>query len=316
MDKCKVFVVYDRNVSEYALQIAAGRPSLAITADEDHKSVDTVTQICRWLLSQGADRSAVLYAVGGGVTTDMVGMAAALYKRGICYVNYPTTLLAMVDAAIGGKTGVNLDSYKNMIGAFHMPLRTEIDARVLATLPVSELRSGAAEMLKSFIIDNREGLYRKAVEVLSGPFCPEKLEPLIKAAGDVKRRIVEEDPYEGGLRMVLNLGHSFGHAIEWWQRQQEGRPVLPHGQAVAAGIIEAARISARKGLCDGMLVKTLIADFKACGLETELPCPVKELLPAVAKDKKADGGEVRFILIKEIGKVEIYGLHIDTEQDI
>ena len=314
MDK-NVYVIYDCNVESYAMSLAPGRPSMAICADEEHKTIDTVMQICRWLLTMGANRDAILYAVGGGVTTDMVGMAAAVYKRGINYVNFPTTLLAMVDAAIGGKTGVNLDSYKNMVGAFKMPLRTEINTEVLKTLPDSELRSGAAEMLKSFIIDNREGLYEEAVSVLSapGPIDIERLDVLVKAAGDVKRRVVEADPYEGGVRMVLNLGHCYGHAIEWWQHQAPGRVQYSHGQAVAAGIIEAAKISHREGLCGSELVDKLIKDFEACSLCTALPCTVQELQPALIKDKKAVGNEIKFILIREIGKVEIYGLHIDTE---
>ena len=116
-----VFVVYDRNVEDLALTLAPGRPAYPITADEDHKTIDSVMDICRWLLSQGADRNALVYAVGGGVTTDLVGFAASIYKRGVRYVNYPTTLLCQVDAGLGGKTGCNLDSYKNMIGVIAFP---------------------------------------------------------------------------------------------------------------------------------------------------------------------------------------------------
>ena len=140
-DGCRVFVVADRNVSSFARSLSPGSPLLEITADEEHKTIDTVMQICRWLLAQGADRKSLLYAVGGGVTTDMAGFAASIYKRGIPYVNYPTTLLSQVDAGIGGKTGVNLDSYKNMIGVIVMPQETRICPEVLKTLPDRELRS-------------------------------------------------------------------------------------------------------------------------------------------------------------------------------
>ena len=313
-----VFVVYDRNVEQYAMQVAEGRPAFGIVADEDHKTIETVMEICRWLLSQGAGRDAVLYAVGGGVTTDMVGFAAGIYKRGIRYINYPTTLLAMVDAGIGGKTGVNLDGYKNMLGVFKLPLRTVIRPEYLSTLPEREFRSGAAEVLKTFIIENEDGNYEKAVKAFSGlrpdgPMDAAALKPLIEAAALVKHKIVEKDTFESNLRMVLNLGHTYGHAIEWWQHQAPGRTQYAHGEAVAIGMVQAARISEREKFCKPGLAEKLAADFQACGLPTALPCPEEELLPAVAKDKKASGDAVKFIVIKKIGKVAVYDLHLHTE---
>ena len=212
-----IFVVCDRNVETLARSLAPGRPLLAIVADEEHKDMDTVLGICRWLLECGADRDAVVYAVGGGVTTDMAGFAASIYKRGVRYVNYPTTLLCQVDAGIGGKTGVNLDGYKNILGVINFPLETRILPQALETLPERELRSGAAEMLKTFIIKDG-GNYRKAVEALSrDKVDTDELAPLIEAAAQVKREIVAQDPTEKGLRRVLNLGHTFAHAIEWYQ---------------------------------------------------------------------------------------------------
>ena len=178
-----IFVVCDRNVETLARSLAPGRPLLAIVADEEHKNMDTVLGICRWLLECGADRDAVVYAVGGGVTTDMAGFAASIYKRGVRYVNYPTTLLCQVDAGIGGKTGVNLDGYKNILGVINFPLETRILPQALETLPERELRSGAAEMLKTFIIKDG-GNYRKAVEALSrDKVDTDELAPLIEAAG-------------------------------------------------------------------------------------------------------------------------------------
>lgn len=319
-DGCRVFVVADRNVSAFARSLSPGSPLLEITADEEHKTIDTVMQICRWLLAQGADRKSLLYAVGGGVTTDMAGFAASIYKRGIPYVNYPTTLLSQVDAGIGGKTGVNLDSYKNMIGVIVMPQETRICPEVLKTLPDRELRSGAAELLKSFIIDNRSvttpsGVisdpYRRSVELLSAAQIDfEALEPLIKAAGEVKRRVVASDPYEKGLRRVLNLGHTYAHAIEWYQHScppdasSAVRP-LSHGEAVSVGIVKAARISAAMGLCPASLADSLREDFLACSLPVDLPCDEQVLFEAMLKDKKAEGGSVNFVLIEDIGKVVI-----------
>lgn len=303
-----IFVVYDRNVESFALSLAPGRPALPITADEEHKNIGSVVDICRWLLDRGADREALVYAVGGGVTTDMVGFAASIYKRGIRHVNYPTTLLSQVDAGIGGKTGVNLDSYKNMLGVIRFPEKSVIRAEALRTLPDREFRSGAAEMLKSFIIKD-EGNYSKAVEALSRERIDlGELEPLIHAAAKVKLDIVEQDPYEKGRRRLLNLGHTFAHAIEWYEHSHGCPDPLTHGEAVAAGTIKAAEISERLGVAGAGLADRLRADFRACGLPTELPCPEGDLLPAVRKDKKAENGIIHFVLIEDIGKVTIKDL--------
>ena len=310
MDKKKsIYVVYDRNVEPFALKLAEGRPAFPITADEEHKTMDTVLDICRWLLAQGANRDAIVWAVGGGVTTDIAGFAASIYKRGVRYANYPTTLLAQVDAGVGGKTGVNLDGYKNMVGVTKFPLYTRIHPEVLASLPPRELRSGAAEMLKTFIIENKNGNYEKAVKLLSDP-KPDfgALAPLIEAAAAVKRKIVEQDPYEENQRRLLNLGHTYAHAIEWYQHTHGAADPMTHGEAVAVGIVQAARLSERLDLCKKGLAEQLRADLGACGLPTELPCPEEELEAALWKDKKAEKGIIHFVLIKKIGKVIIKDL--------
>lgn len=307
----KRFLVYDRNVRKFAEQIASGCPMMAIDADEAHKNIGTVTSICRWLMEQGADRDDLVLAVGGGCTADMVGFAAAIYKRGVRYKNYPTTLLAMVDASIGGKTGVNLDGYKNMIGAFRLPVRTEIHPEFLKTLPEKEFRSGAAELLKTFIIDNSKNNYARAIKALSAKQPDlDELAPLINAAADVKRRIVFKDMFEEGVRRHLNLGHTYGHAIEWWQSQDTNRPQYSHGEAVAIGIIKAAQISEDNGFCKPGLAETLAGDFSRCGLPTVLPCSETDLFPAIAKDKKATGGTVKFVVIKKIGKVTTFDIPV------
>ncbi len=309
MEKKSIYVIYDRNVEAFALKLAEGRPALAITADEAHKTMDTVLDICRWLLARGANRDAIVWAVGGGVTTDLVGFAASIYKRGVRYANYPTTLLSQVDAGVGGKTGVNLDSYKNMIGVTKFPVYTRILPEVLATLPARELRSGAAEMLKTFIIDNKGGNYEKAVKVLSEPVIDfHALAPLIEAAAAVKRKIVEQDPYEENLRRCLNLGHTYAHAIEWYQHTHPTADPMTHGEAVAVGMVQAALLSERLGLCKAGLAERIRADLTACGLPTELPCPEAELEAALWKDKKAEKGIIHFVLIKKIGKVIIKDL--------
>ena len=272
-------------------------PLLAITADEAHKSIDTVMEICRWLLEQGADRDALVLAVGGGVTTDMAGFAASIYKRGVRYANVPTTLLSMVDAAIGGKTGVNLDGYKNLLGVIRQPEFTAIFPEALETLPEREFRSGLAEMMKTFIIKNPAHAYERAVAAFGA--AGKELAELIQLAAGVKQEIVEKDEFESGLRRKLNLGHTFGHAIEWWKPGK-----FTHGEAVAIGMVQAARISEKLGIAEEPgLADRIAADLKTCGLPTELPCPVEELLPAILKDKKAEGGRINFVLPVAIGKV-------------
>ena len=300
----KVFVVYDRNVLQYVEKFASGKPMFAIDATEGQKTIETVMSICRWLMSQGADRSALLLAVGGGVTSDIAGFAASIYKRGIRYVNIPTTLLAMVDAGIGGKTGVNVDGFKNMVGVINQPEFTYICPPVLQTLSAREFRSGAAEMLKTFIIKDEDN-YAKALKVLSEPFSSEALQPLIEAAAKIKAGIVKKDEEETGVRRMLNLGHTYGHAIEWWQAETSQPNPYTHGEAVAIGIIQAAVKSENLGKAKPGLADKLRSDFKYCGLPTELPCSDEELREAILQDKKAEGDKLHFVFIKDIGKVTV-----------
>ena len=288
-----VFVVCDRNVEGFAKHLAGRREMMPIDADEKHKTIDTVMQICRWLLSKGADRDALVLAVGGGVTTDMAGFAASIYKRGVRYANVPTTLLSMVDAGIGGKTGVNLDGFKNLLGVIRQPEFTAIFPEVLQTLPEKELRSGLAEMLKTFIIKNPSHAYERTV--VEGP-----LPELIQLAAGIKQEIVEKDEFESGVRRKLNLGHTWGHAIEW-----RFPGTFSHGEAVAIGMVQAARYAEKAGVAEKGLAERIEKDLKACGLPTALPCPVKELMPAIANDKKAQNGQIRLVLPARIGKVVV-----------
>jgi len=308
-----VFVVCDRNVLDYARQLG-DYPIFPIEASENTKTMDSVLAICRWLLGQNADREALLVAVGGGVTTDMVGFAASIYKRGIRYANIPTTLLSQVDAAIGGKTGVNLDSYKNILGVIRQPEFTCILPETLQTLPEREFKSGAAEVLKTFIIKNKHNNYERAVAVFKAyneygrrmfenPDFFAELSELIQEAANVKQEIVGKDEFEKGVRRKLNLGHTWGHAIEWYQHTHPCSDPYTHGEAVAIGIIQAAKMAER--LQGTKLSEKLVADFKACGLPTELPCPPEELQTAMHKDKKASGGKIRYVLPLSIGKVVV-----------
>ena len=306
----RIWMVYDANAAVHARKaaqaleatgrLAAVRP---ISVSEEGKTIQTVMDIEDWLLESGADRDALLLAVGGGITTDMAGFAASIYKRGIRFAFIPTTLLAQVDAAIGGKTGVNFKSLKNMVGVIRQPEFTLICPDVLETLPTRDFRSGAAELLKTFIIEDG-GNYEKAVALLGDIAAgasiasrSEELRRLIFAAAAVKAGVVSRDQFENGERRKLNLGHTFAHAIEWLSREQKRD--ITHGEAVAIGIIQAAKLT------DSRLADKLRSDFEAAGLPTALPFPAKSLEAAMLKDKKAEGGKVHFVLIRSICDVFI-----------
>lgn len=304
----RVWMVYDANVEPHAAKIEAAlrqtgklQGTYPVQAAEESKTIATVLELEDWLLGQGADRDALLLAVGGGITTDMAGFAASIYKRGIRFAFIPTTLLSQVDAAIGGKTGVNFHSLKNMLGVIRQPEFTFICPDVLATLPVRDFRSGAAELLKTFIIEDN-GNYEKAVKLLSdlasgGSIADRSasLMMLIAQAAKVKAGVVSRDQFESGERRKLNLGHTFAHAIEW--KARETGSDITHGEAVAIGIIQAAKLT------DNALAAKLCSDFKAAGLPTELPFPLDSLAASMLKDKKAEGGKVHFVLIRNIGDV-------------
>ncbi len=302
----KVFLVYDRNVAWVAQEIAAACPPAGmkvLDASEKGKDMATVLDLCSWLLEAGADRSSLLLAVGGGITTDLAGFAACIYRRGIRFAFVPTTLLAQVDAAIGGKTGVNFLDFKNMLGVIRQPEFTFECAQVLRTLPRRDFLSGAAELLKTFLIDNTGNAYEKAVALLSAPADSATLQTLIAAAAKVKAGIVSRDEQERGERRCLNLGHTFAHAIEH-EARQAGLDVT-HGEAVAVGILLAARLSEAMGLAPKGLAARLEADWTACGLPTGVPFDPATLTAAMTKDKKAEGDTIHFVLLSSIGQVEI-----------
>ena len=336
-----VFVVMDSNVAmncPAAAQIAQimnrkGAPGRLVDASEEAKTMETVMDICGWLLDNGADRDALILAVGGGITTDMVGFAASIYKRGVRFAYVPTTLLAQVDASIGGKTGVNFDNYKNMLGVIRQPEFTFVCPQVLESLPHREFTAGVAEMLKTFMIED-EGNYQKAVDVLSemqqgySILPPESAEDywtdcvsaysdellyLINEAVRVKAGVVSRDQYERGERRKLNLGHTFAHAIETLA-QREDRDIS-HGEAVAMGLVLASRLSDRvfRGDMDTptALEGSVAIDLCDCGLYPESPYTIDEMAEHMLKDKKAEAGKVHFVLLREVGDVTTYALSVD-----
>ena len=269
-------------------------------------------EICRALLEGGADRKSFVLALGGGIISDMAGFAASIYMRGIRFAYVPTTLLAMTDAAIGGKTGVNFLSYKNILGSFTEPCFTWMAAASLEGLPRREVLSGAAEMLKSFIIDNVDGAYSTALEFFRTASLPEKCDaataarllPLARAAAGVKAGIVSRDFRESGERKLLNLGHSFAHAIEHLaQTGADGNVGISHGEAVSMGIVLAARLSCALGYAPKGFDSSLEADFAAAGLRVKCPYAPRQLVQAMSRDKKAEAGMLSFVLMRGISDV-------------
>ena len=313
----RVFIVCDAAVRGFVgsqvVPQTGSVPVFEIAAGEKTKSLSSVESICRWLLENGADRKSFLLAVGGGITSDMAGFAASIYMRGISFAYVPTTLLAMVDAAIGGKTGVNFLDYKNMLGTFCQPRFTYVATSALSTLPMRDVLGGASEMLKSFIIENRSGNYESAVRLLSSLKRGEQafsdtvfqtdLTVLVGAAAAVKTGIVERDFREGGERRKLNLGHTFAHAIEHLARERGGD--VSHGEAVSMGMVLAARLSEAKGIAPKGLAQSLKDDMEACGLAVGCPYAVSDMAEAMCRDKKSDGALVNFVLIRAVGDVVI-----------
>lgn len=304
-----VFVIADRKIRRdiaeplvefCAMEGVAVRGLFCIKATERRKSLRSVEKILGWLAGAGADRDALLLAVGGGNTIDIAAFAACIYKRGIRYANVPTTLLSQVDAGIGGKTGCNVYGLKNLAGVICQPQFTFINFDYIRSLPWDELMCGYSEMLKTFIIADPVA-YRDAVTLEDFS----RIGPLIRAAAMIKRDIVLKDENDRGQRRVLNLGHTYAHAIEtlsgrkWWRRR------IPHGYAVAMGIIMAARRAEQLKIASKGLAKRLEDDFTAVGLPVECPWTQEQMDSIIRNDKKAEGGKVHYVLPREIGDVII-----------
>jgi 3-dehydroquinate synthase len=291
---------------------------VVVEAGETSKSLSRLETLCRELARAGLDRSALLVAVGGGVLTDLAGFAAAVFLRGIDWIAVPTTLQGQLDAAIGGKTGVNLPEGKNLVGAFHQPLAVLADPLALATLPADELRSGLAEAVKCGVIGDPDLfalLERTAGGIIAEPrdALPGALEEIVFRSARLKAEVVSSDERETGRRAILNFGHTVGHAVE----AAAGYGTYRHGEAVSLGMIAAGRLGvARTGFApsDAARVERLLL---ALGLAARLKAPLDRaaLRQAMARDKKHVGGELRFVLPEAIGRVRAGVAVTDAELD-
>jgi 3-dehydroquinate synthase len=269
---------------------------------ERSKKLATVEQLAEKLVRLGADREAVVVAFGGGVVGDVAGLVASLYMRGVEVVQIPTTVLAQVDASIGGKTGVNLRSGKNLLGTFHQPRVVLIDPEILSTLPEREFRAGLYEVLKCGVIGNAE-LFRR-VEMVNGRELRRNsatLEWFIAEAVKMKAEIVAADERESGPRRLLNFGHTIGHALE----AASGYRQFLHGEAVGWGMIAATHISLAIGRCNEQTAGRITEAVKGLGPLPRVKVRGREIVRAIQGDKKTRNGVVHFVLPSEIGKVEI-----------
>lgn len=302
----RICLVCDRNTfSLYAEEVKKELEKAAeevcvfsFPAGEENKNLHTVSKLYTFLIEREFDRKCVLSALGGGVTGDLTGFAAATYLRGIDFIQIPTTLLAQVDSSVGGKTGVDFQQYKNMVGAFHQPRLVYMNMNTLNTLPETEFICGMGEVLKTGLICDSE-LFRsvcrqkKQIRGLDS----QVLASVIRRCCEIKAGVVERDPKEQGERALLNLGHTIGHAVEKLMDFQ-----LLHGQCVAVGTIAAAAISRNRGLLSEKEYQEILCGCRDFGLPVSVQgLDPEKILEATRNDKKMEQGHIKFILMKGIG---------------
>ncbi len=306
----KLFLITDTNSNEFCSapflsEIATEIPIEIVELEngETNKNIQTCTEIWSVLSDLGGDRKSIVINLGGGVVTDLGGFVASTFKRGIDFINVPTTLLGMVDAAVGGKNGIDLGNLKNQIGTINNPKMVLIDSRFLTTLPQPEMRSGLAEMLKhGLIFDNN--YWNKFSNLSEIDFAD--FDNLIYDSIVIKNTIVMQDPTENGIRKALNFGHTLGHAIESYFLENESKKSLLHGEAIAIGMILESYISMKKNLLsktDYQHIKKTINDvFERVSFPENDIQPILNLL---IHDKKNEYGLIQFVLLKNIGAVII-----------
>ena len=314
-----VFILTDENVSNpHAGQvyecIKSCQPQsvqlLALPSGEKTKAFSELERVVSWIIDHGVERGSVIFAVGGGVIGDLTGFAASIVMRGIGFVQVPTTLLAQVDSSVGGKTAVNVPQGKNLVGSFYQPISVICDIDTLKTLPRREILAGYAEIVKYGLINDPE--FFIWLEKEGEAVCniePEAVAKAIEVSCKKKSEIVSADEFEKGSRALLNLGHTFGHALEA-AAGYDGR--LLHGEAVAIGMVMAFHLSCRMGICDQSEVERVEAHLASIGLPTKanmifppLDCDAKELFSYMKRDKKVSMGEITFIITEAIGKARI-----------
>ncbi|SHI37906.1 3-dehydroquinate synthase [Aquimarina spongiae] len=313
----KIFILVDSNTHEFCLSRLMGEIKgsydievIEIEPGEIHKNIETCSGVWNVLSELGADRKSLMINLGGGVVTDLGGFVACTYKRGINYINIPTSLLAMVDASVGGKTGVDLGNLKNMVGVISESEMVLVDTTYLGSLPANQMRSGFAEMLKHGLIQDKD--YWNQISDLS-KLDLTHLEKMIYDSVVIKNNIVFEDPTEQNIRKYLNFGHTLGHAIESYYLTHPERETLLHGEAIAIGMIMEAYISSellsltKEGL--ESISKVILHTFPKVTIPSEDHQPIMDLL---VHDKKNEQGNIYFVLLNTLGEAK-YNCVVDDQ---
>ena len=306
----KIFILVDENTSQYCLPHLLNNLATEIEIEiielevgEIHKNIATCTEVWGALSDLGGDRKSILINLGGGVISDLGGFVACTFKRGIDFINIPTTLLSMVDASIGGKNGVDLGNLKNQIGIIREPKAVIVDTQFLSTLPQNEMRSGLAEMLKHGLIFDKK--YWDKFKNLKN-LQTEDLNQLIHQSIQIKNEIVCEDLTENGIRKSLNFGHTLGHAIESYFLENDSKTSLLHGEAIAVGMILESFISREKELLtkeEYQEIKYIINDIFERVEFSQID--IEKIIELLIFDKKNEFGKVQFALLDGIGKIKI-----------
>ena len=302
----KIFVVLDQNSNEYCLstllpllETEVAIEIVELEAGEENKTIETCIQVWNVLLELGADRKSLIINLGGGVITDMGGFIAATFKRGIHFINIPTTLLAMVDASVGGKNGIDFGGLKNQIGTITNPVMVIIDSGFLKTLPQNQLKSGLAEMLKHGLIAKKS--HWEALQNFKS-INFDDFDTLIFESINIKNEIVTQDPTENGIRKTLNFGHTIGHAIETYFLENQLKPNLLHGEAIAVGMIMESYISLQKKLITKAEFDSIKSQLKSIFEDIEIAeNEYQEIIKLLVHDKKNEYGNVQYALLNSIG---------------
>jgi len=299
-----IFILTDRNTDEFCLPLLTSVLPVDLSYDlievdpgEENKNIDFCIGIWKMLLDFGAERNSLLINLGGGVVTDMGGFAASTYKRGIDFIQIPTTLLSQVDASIGGKTGIDMDTVKNIIGTFTQPEAVFINVDFLKTLNRRQLVSGYAEMIKHAFIFDAD--YYQELKDFNFDNPNEKL---IHRSVEIKNEVVTQDPKERGLRKILNFGHTIGHAVETYSLDHDKKPLL-HGEAIAIGMICEAYLSHLHNGLEANQLNEIVESVRSIFPDYNLkPATFTELIKIMKNDKKNNDGKIGFALLTEIGK--------------
>ena len=306
----KIFIIVDSNTGEYCLPLFLQQLETEVEIEiielepgEANKTIDTCVQVWHTLAELEADRKSLIINLGGGMVTDLGGFVASTFKRGIDFINVPTSLLAMVDASVGGKTGVDLGALKNQIGIINNPVTVLIDTAYLGTLPPEEVRSGFAEMLKHGLILDAE-YWQMVVDITT--LENNDLDTAIKQSVYIKNEIVIKDPTEKNIRKKLNFGHTLGHAIESYFLENGEKKTLLHGEAIAIGMVLEAHLSMQKGMLSekeyNSIKKILFHVFEKVIFT---PQDIEAILKILAHDKKNEFGNIQFVLLESIGSAVI-----------